>query len=292
MDTLAALYLRASTDKQDASIPQQAAELERYATAHGMLPVVVYYDDGISGTKSDRPGFQALIRDAEGEAPWEVVLIYDRSRWGRFDDILDSVYYESRLRHCGKRLVSMRESLDNTLAGNILRLVTDHQSKAEREAILTRLQRGRSHAVQLGYWPLGRAPYGYRLERVQDGRRQRPRLAIHDEEAETVRRIFRLHKEGLSLRRIAQALGDVPSPRGGTWSAQTLKQILDNPVYRGKVTMYGKRWGGSTVTATCPAIITGGEDYDGTNGIHSGGETAQEAEAREADQTELAATQV
>jgi len=82
----AAQYLRMSTDEQDYSTLNQAEAIAGYAAAHNIEVVRTYSDDARSGLQlNGRPGLKLLLSDVEaGKANFDVILVYDVSRWGRF----------------------------------------------------------------------------------------------------------------------------------------------------------------------------------------------------------------
>jgi hypothetical protein len=88
----AAQYVRMSTDHQNYSPVNQADANENYAKARGIETVVTYYDPGISGLHiKGRDALQQLIEDVQSkDRLFDVVLVYDISRWGRFQDIDES----------------------------------------------------------------------------------------------------------------------------------------------------------------------------------------------------------
>ena len=92
----AAEYVRMSTEHQKYSTENQGEAIRAYATTHGMKIVRTYADAGKSGLSiKGRDALQRLIEDVEtGAADFEVILVYDISRWGRFQDADESAYYE------------------------------------------------------------------------------------------------------------------------------------------------------------------------------------------------------
>ena len=87
----AAQYVRMSTDYQQYSIENQAA-VAAYAQAHNISIVRTYRDEGESGlTLKNRLGLIQLLNDVQSDrADYGHILIYDVSRWGRFQDIDES----------------------------------------------------------------------------------------------------------------------------------------------------------------------------------------------------------
>jgi DNA invertase Pin-like site-specific DNA recombinase len=99
----AAQYLRMSTDQQRLSFAYQAAAIERYASKHGFAVSKTYEDSGKSGlTLKRRRGLTQLLQDVVGgENEFKAVLVYDVSRWGRFQDTDESAHYEFLCRSAG-----------------------------------------------------------------------------------------------------------------------------------------------------------------------------------------------
>src|SRR5882672_3655099 len=92
----AAQYVRMSTDYQRYSIENQAAAIAAYAQLHKISIVRTYRDEGESGLKiKNRSGLTQLLEDVRsGDADFGHILVFDVSRWGRFQDIDESAYYE------------------------------------------------------------------------------------------------------------------------------------------------------------------------------------------------------
>ena len=85
-----------STDHQQYSIENQLEVIRKYAETNGMLIVKTYAEGGRSGLNiAGRPALRQLIHDVEsGSANFDVILVYDVSRWGRFQNADESAYYE------------------------------------------------------------------------------------------------------------------------------------------------------------------------------------------------------
>jgi DNA invertase Pin-like site-specific DNA recombinase len=92
----AAQYVRMSTEHQKYSTENQSEALQRYATQRGMEIVRTYADEGKSGLSLEgRDALKQLIEDVQNNvADFSVILVYDISRWGRFQDADESAYYE------------------------------------------------------------------------------------------------------------------------------------------------------------------------------------------------------
>ena len=90
-----------STEDQQYSIANQQATIRTYCATNGFVVVATYKDSGKSGVAiQGREGLTQLLRDVmSGEAPFSSVLVYDVSRWGRFQDVDEAARYEFLL--CG-----------------------------------------------------------------------------------------------------------------------------------------------------------------------------------------------
>ena len=111
----AAQYLRMSTDDQPTSIPVQRDAIQRYAAAHGFAVVATYADAGKSGLYiRNRPGLRDLLRNVlSGECPFRAILVFDVSRWGRFQDTDESAHYEFLCRRAGIPVHYCAEHFEN-----------------------------------------------------------------------------------------------------------------------------------------------------------------------------------
>src|SRR5579885_2317681 len=92
----AAQYVRMSTEHQQYSTENQSDAIRLYAERRGIEIVRTYADEGRSGLRlAGREALTRLIADVQsGKADFEAILVYDVSRWGRFQDADESAYYE------------------------------------------------------------------------------------------------------------------------------------------------------------------------------------------------------
>ncbi|MET4736708.1 DNA invertase Pin-like site-specific DNA recombinase [Bradyrhizobium japonicum] len=113
--TRAAQYVRMSTDHQRYSIDNQTEAIAAYAARRGLTVIKTYRDDGKSGLDiGGREGLQGLIRDVKsGNAGFDHILVYDISRWGRFQDADESAYYEFICKEAGIRVDYCAEQFEN-----------------------------------------------------------------------------------------------------------------------------------------------------------------------------------
>jgi DNA invertase Pin-like site-specific DNA recombinase len=111
----AAEYVRMSTEHQKYSTENQADAIRSYAERHHMEIVRTYSDIGKSGLRIEgRDALRQLIDDVEGgDTDFDAILVYDISRWGRFQDADESAYYEYICRRSGVSVHYCAEQFDN-----------------------------------------------------------------------------------------------------------------------------------------------------------------------------------
>jgi DNA invertase Pin-like site-specific DNA recombinase len=160
----AAQYVRMSTDHQRYSPANQNDANEAYARARGMEIVRTYYDPGISGLHIDgRDALKQLIEDVQSKNRcFDAILVYDISRWGRFQDIDESAYYEYICRRSGVAFCYCAEPFENdgsplsATAKGIKRLSAAEYSRDLSVKVFAAQRR----LVELGFRQGGRAGFG------------------------------------------------------------------------------------------------------------------------------------
>src|SRR5437762_2256888 len=92
----AAEYVRMSTEHQQYSIADQQTAIREYAELHGYQIVRTYRDQAKSGLDLvHRAGLKQLLHDVESvQTDFDAILVYDVSRWGRFQDTDEAAHYE------------------------------------------------------------------------------------------------------------------------------------------------------------------------------------------------------
>jgi DNA invertase Pin-like site-specific DNA recombinase len=252
----AAEYVRMSTDHQKYSTENQSDAIRAYAERRGMTVVRTYSDAGKSGLSFNRrPALQQLIDDVQkGCADFKMILVYDVSRWGRFQDVDESAYYEYMCKRAGVNVQYCAEQFENDgspIAAIIKSLKRAMAAEYSRE-LSVKTFAGLSRIVELGFRPGGSAGYGYRRLLVGPDGSPKSTLA-HGErksiatdriklvpgpanEVEAVRWIFSAFVERrLSEFKIACALNErrVQNSVGGVWTHRIVTQILRNEKYIG-----------------------------------------------------------
>jgi DNA invertase Pin-like site-specific DNA recombinase len=251
----AASYVRMSTEHQRYSVYNQADGIAAYASEHNLDLVKTYADEGRSGlTIKGRPGLKRLIADVQTRPiGFDVLLIYDVSRWGRFQDTDESAFYEFLCRSNGVRVVYCAEPFDNdgSPLSTILKSVKRAMAAEFSRELSDKVFKGQCRVVRMGFRQGGAAGYGLRRQ-VVDGSgalkavlRAGERKSVQSdrcilvpgpaEEVATVRRIFKLFLGGVGETAIAERLNreSVPTDRGVQWTNHVVHRILTNEKYVG-----------------------------------------------------------
>jgi DNA invertase Pin-like site-specific DNA recombinase len=254
--TRAAMYVRMSTEHQQYSTKNQADAIEKYAAQQNLTIVKQFVDSGKSGlTLSHRAALRDLLLEVQsGGAEFGVILVYDVSRWGRFQDADESAYYEYACKRANVRVHYCVEQFENdessfsALIKAIKRTMAGEYSRELSVKVFT----GQARMVELGFRQGGPAGYGLRRQLVgSDGTIKQvlklgERKSIQSDrvllipgprkEREIVREIFHLFTvDRQSEREIVEMLNNrgVRSESGRPWSRCCVHQILINPKYVG-----------------------------------------------------------
>ena len=253
----AAQYVRMSTELQQYSTANQIARIAEYAEAHELTIVKTYLDEGKTGLKiQGRRGLQQLLADViANQAPYDVILVYDISRWGRFQDNDESAHYEFLCRRAGKQVVYCAEmfSNDGSPMANIVKGLKRAMASEYSRELSDKVFRGQSHLARLGWHVGARGPYGMRRMMVSPTGKQRgtmdsgERKSLQSDkvilvpgppkEIAIVRQIFDWFlNEKVYYQNIADrlnAMGIAPPAYSCGWSKEIVKNILRNPKYLG-----------------------------------------------------------
>ncbi|WP_119273116.1 recombinase family protein [Taklimakanibacter deserti] len=252
----AAMYVRMSTEHQKYSTENQGDAIRRYATARNIEIVRVYADQGKSGLRLDgRDALKRLIDEVQnGQPDFEVILAYDVSRWGRFQDADESAYYEYICRRVGIEVHYCAEQFENdgspisTIVKGVKRAMAGEYSRELSAKVFA----GQCRLIELGYRQGGPAGYGLRralvdqsgvlkgiLDRGAHKSIQTDRVVLRpgpDDELQLVRGIYRAF---VSDRHSEQEIADDLNARGlmtdlgRRWTKGTIHQILINEKYIG-----------------------------------------------------------
>jgi DNA invertase Pin-like site-specific DNA recombinase len=242
-------YLRMSSDLQFDSLANQAAAIAEYAERRGYTIIRSYVDEGKSGLSlRGRDGLRDLLADAFGAGrDFSAILIYDVSRWGRFQDPDQAAHYEYLCRQAGVAVHYCAEPFNNDftpMAGiwkNLKRVMAHEYSRDLSE----RVARAKLQQAQLGFNQGGSIIYGFRRQLCDEA--GNPRLLLKpgqtkgsrtdrvhlvpgpNEELQVIRTIFNLYtEEKLSLENTARHLREqgIPGKNGRPWTSSTVRALL------------------------------------------------------------------
>jgi len=157
-----------STEHQRYSTENQADAIRRYAAERGIEIIRTYADEGKSGLRIDgRDALKKLLEDVQsGKADYELILVYDVSRWGRFQDADESAYYEYICKRAGVSVIYCAEQFENdgspvsTIVKGVKRAMAGEYSRELSAKVFS----GQCRLIELGFRQGG--PPGYGLRRM------------------------------------------------------------------------------------------------------------------------------
>src|SRR6516164_1142368 len=254
MPVRAALYLRVSTGRQadsDLSIPDQRRQAKAYCASRGWEIVADYVEPGASATDDRRREFQRMIVAATTKPPaFEAIVVHSFSRF--FRDQFQLEFYVRRLAKNGVRLASITQELGDDPMSNMIRqimaLFDEYQSRENAKHTL----RAMKENARQGFWNGALPPVGYRIVEAaeQRGHRVKKTLEIDPLQAETVRLIFRLAREGdgssgpMGVKNISKHLNaaGIRTRDGGRWGVAAVHRVLTRTTYIGRHRFNTKFW--------------------------------------------------
>jgi len=249
-------YVRMSTEHQKYSTENQSDIIAEYAERNGMQVIRTYADDGKSGLKIEgRNALKHLIADVEnGQADFKVILVYDISRWGRFQDADESAYYEYICKRAGIRVIYCAEQFDNdgspisTIVKGVKRAMAGEYSRE----LSVKVFAGQCRLIENGFRQGGAAGFGLRRMLIDENGNKK-RILQHGEykslqtdrvilvpgpshEIETVTMIYKQFVyDGFSEFEIAKMLNDESNftDLKRPWTLGSIRQVLTNEKYIG-----------------------------------------------------------
>lgn len=250
----AGIYVRLSQEDMRAgeslSIEHQKLILTKYVREQGWNLVDTYVDDGFSGTDFNRPSVQRLLSDAQ-TGRINLIICKDLSRFGRnYIEVGQYIDYIFPLHNI--RFIALNDNVDTANRDSnamemmpVINLFNEwHASSTSKKIKAVNLANAKA-----GKYTCANAAYGYTKA---DDEKHTP--TIDPEAAEVVRRIFKLRSQGMSPRAIGDQLNaeNIPIPSDyrcqkkgivntkytrHLWTQVQIRQILDNPIYLGKLAM-------------------------------------------------------
>lgn len=217
-----AIYLRYSTKNQsEDSIDIQRAAILEYCITNDYTVVSEFVDRARSGATDERPGFQGMMAEAKRNPCWEVILVFDYSRFSRSYE--DTLKYISELRELGIAVISVKENFEEYLKTVFLK------NEEFVEKVVSATRSGLALRASEGKHCGGKPPYGFDVD--SDGK-----LTVNNSEAEVVKLIFDLFTRRISYREIEDHLRreGVNTRTGKPFSRRCFKEILSREKYTGE----------------------------------------------------------
>ena len=249
-------YVRMSTEHQQYSTENQAAKIREYAERRGIDIIRTYADAGKSGLNiGGRQALQQLLKDVEtGTADFQIILVYDISRWGRFQDADEPAYYEFRCRRAGIQVAYCAEQFENdgSTSSNIMKSLKRTMAGEYSRELSAKVFAGQCRLIELGYRQGGPAGYGLRrtlidhtgsikaeLARGEHKSLQTDRVILMpgpEVEVQNVERIYHWFiNDGILEAQIAARLNaeKILTDLGREWTRCTVHEVLTNEKYIG-----------------------------------------------------------
>ena len=260
---LAAQYMRMSTEHQQYSTENQGDAIREYAQKRGFRIVKTYADKGKSGLSIEgRDALRQMIDDVEsGQSDYEAIIVYDVSRWGRFQDSDESAYYEYICKRAGIQVYYCAEQFENdgSPTSTIIKSVKRAMAGEYSRELSAKVFKGQCRLIELGYRQGGPAGFGLRrmlidiegkpkglLKRGEHKSLQTDRVILvpgPEEDVSIVRHMYQLFtKQGKCEREIAEYLNgqEIKMDGGRQWTRSTVRQVLTNEKYIGN-NVYNRR---------------------------------------------------
>jgi DNA invertase Pin-like site-specific DNA recombinase len=254
MDARSALSSALDQPRSPARVaPRPGGTPTRYAARENLQIVDVFADFASGLSVQKRKDFSRLLATVQRGASFEAVLVRDVSRWGRFQNIDESAYWEFFWLLHGVRVIYAEETFDDaprpydSLLKALKRLTAAEFSREKGRLVQAALASTATRGYRIGSAPYGMTRIvvdseGKVLKVLHKGERKDTwsgylKLApSHDQSARVVRTIFRMFtRDQASVVAIAAHLNrqKVPSPTGKIWSMDTIREMLKNPAYAG-----------------------------------------------------------
>lgn len=225
-------YCRTSTENQreEKTIELQVESLTKYAEKSDIEIVEWFKDDGVSGGLESRPELIRMMKYLEDNSDVETILIYKLDRLAR-----DLYIQEGLIKEFTKLNKQVVSTLEPDLGNNdpfrkAFRQMLGIFAEFEKAMITLRMKNGKHSAVAKGKWH-GGCVYGYNNNKNGD-------LVINSHESDIVKRIFYMRKrQHKGLTEISNILNEekIQTKLRKKWYASTIKAIITNPIYKGKL---------------------------------------------------------
>lgn len=223
-------YVRVSTDslQQEDSLENQTTYFKGFITANPEWEFVgIYSDQGISGYKENRPGFQKMIEDARA-GNIDLIVVKSISRFARNTETV--LKFTRELKSIGVGIFFELQNI-NTLsgAGELMLTILAAFAQAESEGASANAKMTYKRKFESGIPAHGlESTFGYKANAQGD-------IVVDEEKAAVVRQIFDLAEQGIWPSKIKQHLNKngVPGCAGGAWDDTAVFRVLHNVSYKG-----------------------------------------------------------
>lgn len=241
-------YARVSSLQQTHgySLESQKDRAADYARFKGWPEPIHFSDGGVSGTRTQRPGLQALQATIQ---PGDVILVKDITRLGR-GGAVQTLGIIHDLESRGASITFIDQNIDtSTPTGRLILTMMAGFSELELEQTRERSLLGRRQAARTGHWPLNSVPFGYR--RGSDRKLELDPLTAPHARAALDALTGRSLREAL---KILQDAGTPATPSGkGRWTISKLHDMLHTTAYMGQAQL---KVGTEHYTVPCPPLVT------------------------------------
>jgi site-specific DNA recombinase len=222
-------------------LPAQINEIQQYCIKNNITIYEIYTDEGISGTKEERPAFQKMIKDAE-KGLFNIILVHKFDRFARRIELSHKI--KARLKKASVNVISITEPIEDSPIGffqeGLLELLAEYYirnlSKEVKKGLVERASQGLHN---------GMLPFGYVLKNGE--------VIVHEDQAVIVRLIFDLYiNSGYGYGKIAKHLNyaEIKTQTGKAWSHYQIDRILENVKYAGWI-----YYAGQTYDSKLPTIL-------------------------------------
>lgn len=261
-----AYYRHSAEDKQENSVAIQRQHIEKFAKEHNIQVIHEEADEGVSGLTENRLAFKRLFREwiENQDAPgFDYVLVYDTSRWGRFQDPDKAAYFEQLCRERNHQVIYVARGFPeekNKLISHLQSSIERYMNADYSRQLSDKVFYGSVEVSKQGYSAGGTACYGMSRLLLDESKKpigllkkgehkmisnQRVTFVpTGDGTTEVVKRVFRDLVFGWKQPdEIAEDLNNeqIPSASGNLWNRTKVIRILTNEAYVG-TRIYNKRW--------------------------------------------------
>jgi len=261
-----AYYRHSAEDKQENSVTIQRDHAQKFARENNIEIIHEEADEGKSGLSADRAGFQKILMDwvlSDAAPDFEYILVYDVSRWGRFQNPDEAAMYQYQCTKRGKKIIFVEKGMpreDQALINHLQTSIERYMAADYSRQLSNKVFFGSAKISEQGYSAGGTACYGMaRLlldinkqpvrvlrkgEHKQISNERVIFVPLNDETTQMVRDIFDFcTNDSKNPDEIASILNtkNVFAPSGGPWNGHKILRILSNEVYIGS-RVYNKTW--------------------------------------------------